>query len=535
MKKLLFSILVSGLVSAGFCQHSIDIAKIDSLLNAYAILDRLSASVLVAQNGKILLEKGYGQKNADLHQPNDRNSIFRIYSITKIFTSVLILKLAEENKLTLQDKLSKYYSDFPSGDSITIFQLLSHTAGIYDYTHGNDMKTQSEAEMIRFLKSKRPEFTPGTQMSYSNSGYWLLGFIIEKTSGLSYARALEKYIFKPAGMKHSGLDFKWLKDANRSTGYSILTSKFNQPSEVYDPPGPYAAGAIHATVGDLYVFSEALLKGKIISTKSLDLAQTSVMQGYGLGWIVRQYDGKKMVSHSGGGAGFRSNFVMIPEERIFVTVLANSEMVNTDLITTRILDLMHGKNIRMPKEIPVAETQLQKYVGTFETTGPELIFYIDTIEGRLQVQVSKQTSNIVYAETPSKFFAEEAYATIEFLKDSSGSYNRIEVIQRESKISGKRINAFWGLLGDAVSGSWDGDKDIQMSEDSSNKNIWVIKNVQLKKGEIKFRFNKDWTINYGMAGQEGMLERDGKNISVEGGVYDIEIDLNKLTYTIIKR
>lgn len=534
MKKLLFSVLVSGLVSAGFCQNSISIAKIDSLLNAYSALDRLNAAVLVARDGKMLLEKGYGQKNAGLHQPNDRNTIFRIYSITKIFTSTLILKLAEENKLTLRDKLSKYYPDFPSGDSITIFQLLSHTAGVYDYTHGNDMKTQSEAEMIRFLKSKQLEFSPGTKMSYSNSGYWLLGFIIEKMSGLSYAQALEKYIFKPAGMKHSGLDFKWLKDADRATGYSWLTSHTNQPSEVYDPPGPYAAGAIHATVGDLYRFSEALSNGKIITLKSLDLAQKSVMQNYGLGWIVRQYDGKKMASHSGGGAGFRSNFLMIPEEKIFITVLANSETVNTDLITMRIVDLMHGKNVRMPKEIKVSKTQLQNYVGTFKTTDPELIFYIDIVDGRLQVQVSKNPSNTVYAETSSKFFAEEADATIEFFTDSSGDYNQIEVIQRERKISGKRIRAFWGIAGDATTGGWYGN-DIQMSEDPSKKNTWAVKDIQLKKGEIKFRFNSDWTINYGVAASEGQLEREGKNIKVEEGIYDILIDLGKLTYSIKRK
>ncbi len=527
--------LVFGLAGTGFCQNSNAVSKIDSLLNAYVRQDKFNGSVLVAQNGKVLLEKGYGQKNAERRQFNDSNTIFRIYSITKIFTSVLILKLAEENKLSIQDKLSKYYPDFPSGASISIYQLLSHTAGVYDYTHGNDMKTQSAEEMVRFLKTKRLEFSPGTKMSYSNSGYWLLGFIIEKTSGLSYGKALEKYIFKPAGMKHSGLDFKWLKDANRATGYARLTSDSNQPSEVYEPPGPYAAGAIHSTVGDLFRFSEALSKGKIISAKSLELAQTSVLQGYGLGWIVQQYDGKKMVSHSGGGAGFRTNFLMIPEEKIFVTLLANSETSNTDLITMRILDLVHGKNIRMPQEIILPKTQLQRLTGTYKTSEPELIFYVGVAEERLQVQVSGNPPLAVFAEAPDKFFAEEADATIEFLKDSSGGYNKIQVVQRERKYSGRRIDAYWGIVGDAASVDWFSDKDIQMIEDPSAKNIWLIKSVKLNKGELKFRFNKDWTVNVGMGAQEGRLERDGKNIRVEEGIYDIEIDVVELNYNLIRK
>src|SRR3990170_8829274 len=124
---------------------------------------------------------------------NDANSIFQTYSITKTFTSTLILKLVELNRLALSDKLSKYYPEFPKGDSITIEHLLTHTSGVYDYTRGNDMPDKTEKSFIRFIETKPFDFSPGTGWNYSNSGYWLLGFIIKKVTGVTYEEAVDKY------------------------------------------------------------------------------------------------------------------------------------------------------------------------------------------------------------------------------------------------------------------------------------------------------------------------------------------------------
>ena len=175
MKKALMILLTFGLTQALFCQKTIP-EKLDELIDAYCKVNKFNSSVLVSQKGKILLAKGYGIKNAQSQTMNDANSIFQIYSITKTFTSTVILELVELKKLSLTDKLSKFYPEFPKGDSITIENLLTHTSGIYDYTHGNNMPDQTEKSFITFIETKLLDFSPGTNWSYSNSAYWLLGF-----------------------------------------------------------------------------------------------------------------------------------------------------------------------------------------------------------------------------------------------------------------------------------------------------------------------------------------------------------------------
>ena len=228
MKKVLISIAVLIIFHNCFAQD--DAARLDTLLNAYQQLGRFNGSALVAKNGTVLLNKGYGYRNHEAGVLNDEHSIFQMGSVTKQFTSAVILKLQAEHKLSVSDKLSKYFPEYPKGDSITIKELLTHTSGIYNYTNNGDFmkneitKPKTREEMMALFENKPLDFSPGTSWSYSNSGYSMLGYIIEKVTKSSYEQAVRKYIFSPLKMTQSGFDFAALKSPDKTTGYLVLIS-----------------------------------------------------------------------------------------------------------------------------------------------------------------------------------------------------------------------------------------------------------------------------------------------------------------------
>src|SRR5450432_2236055 len=190
MKKLLILATALCIINFTFAQNTS--GKLDTLINAYAKLYRFNGSALVAKNGTILLNKGYGYRNAADKVLNSEQTIFQLGSITKQFTSAVILKLQEEKKLSVSDKVSKYFPQYPKGDSITIEQLLTHTSGVYNYTNdqnfmANEMtKPASREKIMALFKDKPLDFPPGTGWNYSNSGYSLLGYIIEIATGKPY-------------------------------------------------------------------------------------------------------------------------------------------------------------------------------------------------------------------------------------------------------------------------------------------------------------------------------------------------------------
>ncbi len=526
MKKTLLILLTYGLTQALFCQHTTQ-QKLDALMDAYCKVNKFNGSVLVSQKGKILLEKGYGIKNFQSKTMNDEHSIFQIYSITKTFTSTVILKLVELKKLSLSDKLSKFYPEFPKGDSITIENLLTHTSGIYDYTHGNNMPDQSEKSFLAFLAAKLLDFSPGSNWSYSNSGYYLLGFIIKKITGISYEMAVRKYIFTPLEMKNSGFDFKNLSNKNKTTGYSVFSEETKKEVIPGDSTGPFSAGAIYSTVGDLFKYHSCLQEFSVIKKASLEKAYLSFKNNYGYGWIIKSYEGKKMVSHSGGFEGYRSNLARIPEDDICIVVLNNNENANVEILTKKILDILYNKPYKTPFEIKLSKEVLKKYTGTYQVATPPLVMYITVEDGRLVAQASGQQKTIVLAQKENYFFAEEADGFLEFLKNEDGIFNELIIHQGGQDITGKRIYPTWGLIGTATSKGWEANMpDIKFTEDALKRGLWVLSNITLSTGELKFRFNNDWNINYGDNGNDTILDMYGENIKIEAGTYDIILDFS---------
>src|SRR5688572_25688317 len=248
MKKILFLLLATTTSSFLLAQN--EAKKIDSLVAKYANDAEFTGTILVSKGGKLLLKKGYGYSNAEKKIMNDASTIYNIASLTKTFTAALILKLHEEGRLSVDDRLSKYYPAFPNNDKITIHHLLTHTSGLFNYTDDKNFWTIDQTkevkleDMIALFKDKPLQFEPGTNFRYSNSGYTMLGHIIEKVTGMSYASALHRFIFKPLGMQHSSFGPQDTTSNSLAQGYNMYYKNFKLPAFKVHPSISYATGAI---------------------------------------------------------------------------------------------------------------------------------------------------------------------------------------------------------------------------------------------------------------------------------------------------
>lgn len=513
---LLFSLIV---VSCAFSQD-IYSEKLTELFNFYQKQTLFNGSLLVSKGGDILLNNGYGYQDASKEIPNTSKSVFQTYSITKAFTSTVILRLVEENRLSLSDKLSKFYPDFPNGDDISIENLLTHTSGIYDYTKGNDMPYQTEESFIEFERTKPLDFPVGSEWSYSNSGYYFLGFIIQKVTGMPYEQAVAKYILNPLQMRQSGFAFKNLVNVNKTVGYKILTERRQLESIVYDPPGPFAAGGLYSTVEDIYKFYKGIKEYILLKEGTLKKAYSPFKNNYGYGWVIDTMFDRKTVGHSGAGAGFRSNFLQIPEDDTCIILLSNSEE-DLNNITTGILRILYEQPYKIPSEIAVQAETLQKYKGTYRVSN-DFIIYVSFENNKLRAQPKGQPKSVLYPENENLFYVQEINGHIHFEKNRQNQIDTLIIEYQGQTIKAKKINPTWGIVGSASINGWDGE-DIELTEMNEN-GVWTISGLKLNDGEFKFRFNNDWTINLGENEGKALIP-DGNTIKVTRGIYSIILDL----------
>ncbi|WP_259016903.1 serine hydrolase domain-containing protein [Emticicia fluvialis] len=412
--------------------------KLDELMSAYTQNREFNGSVLVAKKGKILLEKGYGFQNLQKKLNNNTATLYPIASVTKTFTATLILKLAEMKQLSLQDKLSKYYTDYPLGDSISIEQLLSHTAGIYNYTNNSDFmfkeatKPASQERMLSLFKDQPLDFLPGKGWNYSNSGYILLGYIIEKVSGMSYEKAVRKYLFTPAGMVNSGFDFAGQPEDKIALGYYSDSGKdYNKLAPLYDSSVVFAAGAVYSSVQDLYKWHQALQQNQIIKIQTSAKAYTPVKQNYGYGWIIDSVFSKRVVSHSGGIPGYRSNFARIVEDDVCIILLNNTETPGMSIITRNIMAVLYNQPYKLPKVkhvVKISTDILAQYAGSFEVEQQKLVIDFRIENGILIAYPVNGPRSVLAAVDETNFFdIEQEAVEISFAKDETGKYNKLKL------------------------------------------------------------------------------------------------------------
>lgn len=399
---------------------------IDKILEEDYKADGPGVAVLVAKNGNIVYHKGIGMANLELGVPMQADMIFRIGSITKQFTAVAILQLIEQGRLSLEDEITKFIPDYPThGHKITIHHLLTHTSGIASYTGMKDWtpevmkKDFTPLEMIDFFKDQPIDFEPGEEWRYNNSGYFLLGYIIEKVSGQTYEEYVKEHLLEPAGMVNSlyGNDRNILK--NRAYGYQQGEHGYEN-ADFLSMTQPYAAGSLMSTVEDMFRWNRALISGKLVSEESLVLAWTNYtlnngsMINYGYGWMPGDVQGSPMIAHGGGINGFMTHEAYFPAEDLFVVLFLNCTCIGTEA-AHKIAALALGKPFDY-KEIAIEASKLVEYTGVYQNTaGNQRNIYIE--DGKLISQrVGGGTFRIIPFEA-DKFFFEGSLTKIEFTRN----------------------------------------------------------------------------------------------------------------------
>ncbi len=445
MKKILVVVLVSVMGQSLVGQDAA--VKLDELMSAYAKQYKFNGTVLVAKGGKFLLDKGYGWRNAANKIANDPNTILQIGSITKQFTAIMILKLQEQKKLNVNDKLSKYFPAYPKGDSITIKHLLTHTSGIYSYTNdGAFMENEvtkpiSRKQMMAMFENKPLDFSPGTKWEYSNSAYTLLGYIIEDVTHMTYYAAARKMIFEPLKMIHTGFDFTHFAGNEKAIGYMRINAEVQTPAPIVDSSVSFSAGAMYTTTGDLFKWYQSLKNNKIISAASFEMAATPVLNRYGFGLGIDSVSGMRRVGHGGGIHGFTTNISMLFADDICIILLNNGSNSFLSAITESIYAILYNKPYEIPKErtaIAVDEETLRQYEGEYELS-PGFILTVRNKSGRLMVQATGQPEFEVFAEKADFFFLKVIDAQLQFKRDAQNKVESVVLFQGGREMPGKKI------------------------------------------------------------------------------------------------
>lgn len=384
--------------------------EIDDIFNQAYQLNSPGATVLIAKDDKILYRKAFGLANLELKVPMKPENVLQLASITKQFTSVAILILMEQGKLNIEDPLSKYIQDYPKGNKITLHHLLNHTSGIISYTNLPEFRAKTRLdltpeEIINSFKNLPLDFNPGEKYAYSNSGYVLLGYIIEQLSGMSYADFIQKNIFNKLGMKNSYYADPYKMIDNRATGYQLYEGNYENV-EYMSPSIPYAAGSLLSTVDDLFLWNKAIHHNILISENSKLMAFTNQTlangkhSNYGYGWFINEIAGISTIEHPGGINGYTTSGIYIPERNLFSIVLTNlDDGIGAETHNIKVVSTLLDVPIADKLASNVSEKELSKWVGAYQfedvvryITNEKGVFY-STREGGRPIKLEPLSSN----------------------------------------------------------------------------------------------------------------------------------------------
>jgi D-alanyl-D-alanine carboxypeptidase len=425
-----------------------EIQSIDSLLTATYPPDGPGAAVILVKDGQVLHRKGYGLANMELDVLIQPETVFKVGSVTKQFTAVSILMLAEEGELALSDPIEKFLPNYPThGHRITIEHLLTHTSGIKSYTSIPEWpptfgKDYTIDEMIDFFKYKPMDFAPGTRYAYNNSAYFLLGAIIAKLSGGTYEEFLQKRIFDPLGMSHTCGYTAQRLIPRRASGYNKDKEGYaNCPYLSMTHPG--GAGVLSSTVDDLALWDAALYTDRLVKPASLAQAWTpfTLKDGsstyYGYGWAIEDYAGLKWLRHDGGIHGFVCTAIRIPQEQLFVAVLSNNTGSDktTEELAFRIVLHTLGKEIADPQPIELSPAALERLVGVYVVSpGEEHHFQVK--DGKFYHRMPEyQFEEQLFPISEKVCFPKEnVFYRMRFLEDETGTVTACEVVNPYGRV-----------------------------------------------------------------------------------------------------
>jgi CubicO group peptidase (beta-lactamase class C family) len=416
-------------------------ARLDAYLMPLFPADKPGATVLVARKGKPIYRRGFGMADLGTRTAMTPEAVLRIGSVTKQFTSAAILRLEESGKLKVTDPIEKWLPDFPlQGHTVTIENLLTHTSGIKGYTEvpawaARQNEDMTHEQVLAYFKDEPFLFEPGTNWAYSNSGYYLLGMIIEKAAGMSYKDYLQKEIFGPLEMTRSGYGDRNPTFPGEARGYAMQGEKA-VPADPLSMSSPYAAGALVSSVDDLLKWENALASDRLLHPKSSKAMWTPFQQksgktsGYGYGWLMGEYEGHPIQEHNGGINGFLCHTMRLPADDVFVAVLTNSDQPPADpgYIALTLAAEAIGKPMPQPGDFILAPEKLEEFTG---------VYAIDSTMTRTIVRdgdhlVSQRKGGArlpLFPANDSTFAFVGRPARLTFGRDATGKVNRLTLRQ----------------------------------------------------------------------------------------------------------
>jgi CubicO group peptidase (beta-lactamase class C family) len=427
-------------------QASPEIARMQQVIRSFVASRQFMGSVLVASGSNKLLDQGYGYADLEWKVPDSPKTKFRLGSITKQFTAASILLLQERGKLNVHDPVKKYVADAAAAwDRITIFNLLTHTSGIPDFTSfpnyaSLELFPTTPTQLVAWFRNKPLDFQPGEKERYSNSGYVLLGYLIEKISGESYARFVQDNIFKPLGMDDSGYDSNSAIILDRASGY---VPGPNGPANAgyINMTVPFSAGGLYSTTGDLWRWEQALFGGKLLAPASLKEMTTPFKNDYAFGLVVHRVNGHEVIEHGGGIEGFNTALAYYPDDKVTVVVLANLNGSAPQEIAEDLGTLANGGKVVLTSERKVVHVDpklFDRYVGSYQLK-PNFSITITRQGDHLYSQATGQAKFEIFPESEKEYFYKVVDAQITFVTGSHGRATELVLQQGGRDMHAKRI------------------------------------------------------------------------------------------------
>jgi len=421
LPRQLFRVLLRAIAFAVLAHSSSAQApslRFQRVVQPYVDAQMFMGSVLVAENGKIIFSKSYGMADLEWSVPNSPTTRFNIASMTKQFTAASILLLEDRGKLKTDDLVKKYLPDAPaSWDKITIYHLLTHTSGI-----PNDAAKYEPGTPDKLVFNDRPlNSQPGEQWVYTNLGYIVLGYLLERISGQTYEEFVRENIFKPLGMNDSGLMSFVSILPRRASGYWPGSNGIENADRSFDTRIGFSAGSLYSSTEDLLRWEEGLFGGRVLSPASLRIMTTPFKSDYACGLNAKRVNGHLMIEHDGNNIGFNSDMAYYPEDHLAVIVLANLNGTVTGQMTRALAAVAHGETPPIPsvhKEISLSKEVLARYAGTYQF--PHYSLKMAPEGNHLLVEFDNGGTLAVFPESDTKFFSKPWPTQFEFSKNDKG-------------------------------------------------------------------------------------------------------------------
>jgi CubicO group peptidase (beta-lactamase class C family) len=420
-------------------ENNLDIEnEVDAYVKPYIDAGGFSGAILMAKDGRIMLKKGYGMANYELDVPNTPQTKFHIASVSKTFTAAAIMILVQRGKLSTDDSLAKFISDYPNGKKITIHHLLTHTSGIPnvnafpEYNRASRFPHSIE-DLVNMFKEKPLNFIPGEKYNYSNSNYNLLAYIIEKVSGLSYGEFLRKNIFYPLDMKDSGHDgYARAIIKNQASGYQPAGAKGIKKAPYLDWSIKTGNGSIYSTIEDLYKWDRAIYTEKILTESSKKKMFADHIDGVGYGWFVRKRNSRRVTDMNGRSPGFTSYLRRFIDENACIIVLSNNYSPASHMMVSDLGAILFDEKYDVFEEIKpikVDEKILDGYLGHYEFADdfytPNAKVSVIKGDGHLALQWSEDYVSPLLTLSETKFLDRFFWASIIFVKNDKGEITHL--------------------------------------------------------------------------------------------------------------